>query len=95
MARKAYQTDLLIIMTVLLSVIHGQNLPITSTVAFSYKTFELNLFFTGVYGNQLLNLTRYQNEMPLGSNGPYINHYKTAANFAVPTSNNRGRCINS
>ena len=57
------------------------------TSTFSYKTFELNLFFTGVYGNQLLNLTRYQNEMPLG-NGPWTNHYRTAAGFAVPSSNN-------
>ncbi|HLK27109.1 MAG TPA: TonB-dependent receptor [Puia sp.] len=55
--------------------------------AFTYKNFELNLFFTGVYGNQILNLTRYQNEMPLGT-GPYSNHYKVAANFAVPSSNN-------
>lgn len=54
---------------------------------FSYKGFELNLFFTGVYGNSLLNLTRYQNEMPLGT-GPYSNHYKVAANFAVPSSLN-------
>ncbi len=53
--------------------------------AFTYKGFELNLFFTGVYGNQLLNLTRYQNEMPLGT-GPYSNHYKSAANFATPSS---------
>lgn len=58
------------------------------TSTFTYKTIELNLFFTGVYGNQLLNLTRYQNELPLGSNGPYINHYRTAAGFAIPSSNN-------
>ena len=58
------------------------------TSTFTYKSLELNLFFTGVYGNQLLNLTRYQNEMPLGSNGPYINHYRTAAGFAIPSSNN-------
>ncbi len=57
------------------------------TSAFSYKGFELNLFFTGVNGNQLLNLTRYQNEMPLGT-GPYSNHYKSVANFAVPSSYN-------
>jgi TonB-dependent starch-binding outer membrane protein SusC len=53
--------------------------------SFSYKGFDLNLFFTGVYGNKLLNLTRYQNEMPLGT-GPYSNHYRSAANFAVPSS---------
>lgn len=52
----------------------------------SYKGFELNMFFTGVNGNQLLNLTRYQNEyLPLGT-GPYSNHFKGAANFAVPSS---------
>lgn len=52
----------------------------------SYKGFELNMFFTGVSGNQLLNLTRYQNEyLPLGT-GPYSNHFKGAANFAVPSS---------
>ena len=55
--------------------------------SFSYKGFDLNLFFTGVYGNSLLNLTRYQNEMPLGT-GPYSNHYQVAANFAVPSSLN-------
>jgi TonB-linked SusC/RagA family outer membrane protein len=53
--------------------------------SFSYKGFDLNLFFTGVSGNQLLNLTRYQNEMPLGT-GPYSNHYQSVANFAEPSS---------
>jgi TonB-dependent starch-binding outer membrane protein SusC len=53
---------------------------------FTYKGFELNIFFTGVYGNQILNLTRYQNEQPLGT-GPYSNHYQSVANFATPTSN--------
>lgn len=57
------------------------------TSSFSYKGFDLNLFFTGVNGNQLLNLTRYQNEMPLGT-GPYSNHYRSVANFATPTSTN-------
>ena len=50
---------------------------------FTYKGFELNIFFTGVYGNQILNLTRYQNEQPLGT-GPYSNHYQSVANFATP-----------
>jgi hypothetical protein len=54
---------------------------------FDYKGFELNLFFSGVQGNQILNLTRYQNEQPLGT-GPYSNHYQVAANFAVPSSLN-------
>jgi hypothetical protein len=52
----------------------------------SYKGFDLNLFFTGVYGNDILNQTRYQNESPLG--GPYTNRLISAANFAVPSSVN-------
>src|SRR6185312_14440477 len=53
---------------------------------FTYKGFELNLFFTGVYGNKILNLTRYQNEyIPLGV-GPYSNHFREDVNFAVPSS---------
>jgi hypothetical protein len=56
--------------------------------SFTYKGFELNLFFTGVYGNSLLNLTRYQNEtLPQGT-GPYNNHFKNDINFAVPSSIN-------
>ena len=56
--------------------------------SFSYKGFELNLFFTGVYGNQLLNLTRYENEyIPLGT-GPYANHFRNDVNFAIPSSLN-------
>ncbi|HWK05850.1 MAG TPA: SusC/RagA family TonB-linked outer membrane protein [Puia sp.] len=56
------------------------------TSTFTYKEFELNLFFTGVYGNQILNLTRYQNEtLPQGT-GPYNNHFKNDINFAVPSS---------
>lgn len=55
---------------------------------FAYKGFELNLFFTGVYGNQILNLTRYENEyIPLGI-GPYANHFRSDVNFAVPSSLN-------
>ena len=58
----------------------------TSTL--SYKGFELNLFFSGVSGNQILNLNRYQNEtLPQGT-GPYNNHYKADINFAVPSSTN-------
>jgi TonB-linked SusC/RagA family outer membrane protein len=55
--------------------------------SFIYKGLELNLFFSGVQGNQILNLTRYQNEQPLGT-GPYSNHYQVAADFAVPSSLN-------
>ena len=56
------------------------------TTTFDYKGFELMLFFTGVYGNKILNLTRYENEyLPLGT-GPYANHYRTDMNFAVPSS---------
>jgi TonB-linked SusC/RagA family outer membrane protein len=52
----------------------------------TYKGFELNLFFTGVSGNQILNLTRYQNEtLPQGTS-PYSNHFKGVINFAVPSS---------
>jgi TonB-linked SusC/RagA family outer membrane protein len=58
------------------------------TTTFDYKGFELNLFFTGVYGNKILNMTRYENEyLPLGT-GPYANHWKTDVNFAVPSSLN-------
>jgi len=60
------------------------NYSFTSTL--TYKGFELNLFFTGVSGNQILNLTRYQNEtLPQGTS-PYSNHYKGVINFAVPSS---------
>jgi len=52
----------------------------------SFKGFDLNLFFTGVSGNDILNQTRYQNESPLG--GPYTNRLISAANFAVPSSVN-------
>jgi hypothetical protein len=56
--------------------------------SFSYKGFELNLFFTGVYGNQILNMTRYENEyLPLGV-GPYANHYAKDVHFAIPSSTN-------
>jgi TonB-linked SusC/RagA family outer membrane protein len=54
--------------------------------SFSYKAFDLNLFFTGVYGNDILNQTRYQNESPLG--GPYTNRLISAGNFATPSSMN-------
>jgi len=52
--------------------------------SFSYKGFDLNLFFTGVNGNDILNQTRYQNETPLG--GPYTNRLISATNFARPSS---------
>lgn len=58
------------------------------TTSFSYKGFDLNFFFTGVYGNDLLNLTRYENEtLPQGT-GPYNNHFQNVVNFAVPSSVN-------
>ena len=56
--------------------------------AFSYKGLELNLFFTGVYGDQILNLTRYQNETIPQGTGPYNNHFRNDVNFAVPSSVN-------
>jgi TonB-linked SusC/RagA family outer membrane protein len=56
--------------------------------SFAYKGFELNLFFTGVYGNKILNMTRYENEyLPLGV-GPYANHFAKDVHFAVPSSIN-------
>ncbi len=54
--------------------------------SFTYKGFELNLFFTGVYGNQILNLTRYQYEFIPQGTGPYNNHFQGATNFAQPSS---------
>ena len=63
--------------------------------SFSYKGFELNMFFTGVYGSQILNLTRYQNEtLPQGT-GPYNNHFKNDVNFAVPSSTNQADAISA
>jgi TonB-dependent starch-binding outer membrane protein SusC len=58
------------------------------TSTFSYKGFELNLFFTGVYGNQILNLTRYQYETMAQGTNPYGNHFQGATNFAQPSSVN-------
>ena len=59
----------------------------------SYKGFELNLFFTGVQGNNILNLTRYQFGSPLGV-GPNTNHYKSVVNFASPSSLNAADALN-
>jgi hypothetical protein len=62
---------------------------------FDYKGFELNLFFTGVYGNQILNLTRYQNEtLPQGT-GPYNNHFQNDIYFAVPSSINQADALSA
>ena len=61
--------------------------------SFSYKGFDLNLFFTGVYGNKILNLTRYQNETIPQGTGPYNNHFKADINFAVPSSVNVGDAL--
>jgi TonB-linked SusC/RagA family outer membrane protein len=58
------------------------------TTSFSYKGFDLSVFFTGVYGNQILNLTRYQNETIPQGTGPYNNHFQNDVNFAVPSSIN-------
>ena len=56
------------------------------TTTFNYKGFELNLFFTGVQGNQILNLTRYQYEFIPQGTAPYSNHFQGATNFAQPSS---------
>lgn len=63
------------------------------TSTFSYKGFELNLFFTGVYGNQILNLTKYQYEFIPQGTGPYNNHFQGATNFAQPSSVNPGDAL--
>jgi TonB-linked SusC/RagA family outer membrane protein len=63
------------------------------TSTFTYKGFELNLFFTGVYGNQILNLTRYQYETMAQGTGPYNNHFLGATNFAQPSSVNPGDAL--
>jgi TonB-linked SusC/RagA family outer membrane protein len=58
------------------------------TTSFTYKGFDLMLFFTGVHGNQILNLVRYQNEtLPQGA-GVFGNHFQNDINFAVPSSTN-------
>ncbi len=65
------------------------------TETFDYKGFELNMFFTGVYGNQILNLTKYeQQSLPLGV-GPYSNHYQQDMNFAIPSSLNAADALNA
>jgi TonB-linked SusC/RagA family outer membrane protein len=53
--------------------------------SFTYGNFDLNFFFTGVYGNDVLNVPRYNNEIP-GNNGTFGNYYKAAINFARPSS---------
>lgn len=62
---------------------------------FTYKGFDLNLFFTGVYGNQILNLTKYQNMwLPQGTS-PYSNHFKEDINFATPSSIQPGDALDA
>ncbi len=46
---------------------------------FSYKGFDLTVFFSGSYGNKALNLTRYRIEDPR-SNG---NILKSSLNYAL------------
>lgn len=60
---------------------------------FSYKGFDLNLFFTGVVGNSILNLTRYQNETNPQGTGPYNNHFRNDVNFAAPSSINQADAL--
>jgi TonB-linked SusC/RagA family outer membrane protein len=52
---------------------------------FSYKNFDLNIFITGVQGNDVYNYTRYRNENPLGT-AVFSNYFKSVANFARPSS---------
>ncbi|HVY74642.1 MAG TPA: TonB-dependent receptor [Puia sp.] len=49
----------------------------------TYKQFDLNIFIIGSIGNDVLNYTRYLNE--LGS-GTYGNYLQSVANFARPSS---------
>lgn len=55
--------------------------------SFTYNNFDLNFFFTGVYGNDVLNVPRYNNEIP-GNTGTFGNYYRSAINFARPSSYN-------
>ena len=55
--------------------------------SFSYKGFDLNLFFTGSVGNDIVNVLRMQNELP-GSKGAFENYYSSTSNFARPSSYN-------
>ncbi len=50
----------------------------------AYKGFELNLFFTGVSGNDIYNFRRSELSRPL-SGGVFNNFYKEVANYARPS----------
>jgi TonB-dependent starch-binding outer membrane protein SusC len=63
--------------------------------SFSWKGFDLNLFFTGVYGNQILNLTKYENETLPEGVGPYANHYAKDVHFAVPSTLNAADALSA
>ncbi|WP_207422991.1 SusC/RagA family TonB-linked outer membrane protein [Desertivirga brevis] len=52
-----------------------------------YKNFDLNLFFTGSFGNDLYNYNRNLNEIP-ASQGTSNNYYASSYNFARPSSYN-------
>ncbi len=58
------------------------------TTSFTYKGFDLMFFFTGVKGNDILNLVRYQNETLPQGGGVFGNHFQSDINFAVPSSTN-------
>lgn len=51
----------------------------------SWNNFDLNIFITGVYGNDVYNNVRFRNEYP-GGTSPYSNYFKSVANFARPSS---------
>ena len=51
----------------------------------SYKGFDLNFFFTGSQGNDILNYPRFQNEIP-GNSGVFGNYYSSVSDFARPSS---------
>ncbi|WP_257669978.1 SusC/RagA family TonB-linked outer membrane protein [Parapedobacter tibetensis] len=57
--------------------------------ALAYKGFELNIFFTGAYGNDVYNFTRATYGRP-GSGGVFNNYFKEVANFARPSTLDAG-----
>ncbi len=51
----------------------------------SYKGLDFTMFFTGSYGNEAFNYTRFEVERPNGAS-PNSNYYRTVYNFARPSS---------
>ncbi|HWB26218.1 MAG TPA: TonB-dependent receptor [Chitinophagaceae bacterium] len=55
--------------------------------SFSYKRFDLNIFVIGSVGGKIVNVLKYENDMP-GAKGAFENYYASVINFARPTSYN-------